>query len=98
MPSTSQPQRRMPAPAIALVCLAVFGGCAERYADSAADPVADVKNKDLQLNQRQMAIERLWADVEAGKTDRQAGREALKDLIWKGGAPTPLRRGIRGPG
>src|ERR1051325_7947519 len=92
MISSSQLGRRLRVAAPAAAWAVALIGCADRYAGMAADPVADVKNKDLQLNQRQIAIEHLWEHVQAGKTDPQAGREALKDLIWKGGAPTTLRQ------
>lgn len=72
-----------------LLCL-LGSGCSAGY--ESKDPVSEVKNKDLQLNQREIALDQLWKDVQEGKVDPKAGRESLKDLIWKGGAPTPLRQ------
>lgn len=37
------------------------------------------------------AVDKLWEEVEAGRADRAAGRETLKQILWKGSAPSPLR-------
>ena len=73
------------------VALAAMASCAGATYHS-KDPVADIKNKDLQLNQREIALDELWQDTKDGKTEPGVTRETLKDLIWKGGAPAPLRQ------
>lgn len=59
-------------------------------------PVTDVRNKDLQQNQRMNALEQVWAAASGGGEDAaertKIARNASKDLIWKGGAPIQLRQ------
>jgi hypothetical protein len=42
-------------------------------------------------NKRTQALDRLWSEVEAGRIDRATGRETVKQILWKGSAPSPLR-------
>ena len=55
-------------------------------------PIADAKNKDLQLNQRIKALEQTWAGAKDDPARLPAARDAMKDVLWKGGAPSPLRQ------
>lgn len=56
-----------------------------------AVPVVDMKNKDLQLNQRMQALERGRKESIDDPAQRPAFRNGLKDLMWKGAAPYQLR-------
>ena len=58
------------------------------------DPSGDTQitlDSTAGTNKRTQALDRLWAAVEAGRTDRAAARETTKQIIWKSSAPPPLR-------
>jgi hypothetical protein len=67
-------------------------GCSEHPKGVTGEPTVDARNKDLQANQRIIALEALWA--EAGKDPERlpAAREGSKDTLWKGSAPQILRQ------
>lgn len=75
----------------ALVAIAI-GGCSTSAGGSARDPSDDtaiVLDSDAGLNKRSQALERLTAP---GAAEPAAVRETLKSVLWKGGAPSPLRQ------
>lgn len=85
--------------AIGLVAMTLFSiasaGCSvfeHSGSDAPRDPIADVKDKDRQLNQREIALEEIKRQVADGSIDAKAARATMKDLIWKGSAPSPLRQ------
>ncbi len=51
----------------------------------------DVANKELQANQRIMALESVWTDAGADPATLRAARTASKDVLWKSSAPEVLR-------
>ena len=51
----------------------------------------DVSNKDLQANQRIVALESLWKEAATDPERLKAAREASKDVLWKSAAPEVLR-------
>lgn len=55
------------------------------------DDTSTLLDGDAGTNKRTQALDRLWGEVEAGRTERAAGRETLKQVMWKGSAPSPLR-------
>lgn len=62
--------------------------------DKAADPEhakAAVKDSGAQLNQRTIALEEVWTAARNDPSQLPAAREASKTVLWKGGAPSPLR-------
>lgn len=60
-----------------------------------ADPGSDtliILDSDGGANKRIQAVDRLWQAADDGQTDRSAVRETLKQVLWKGNAPSPLRQ------
>lgn len=76
------------------VAVASMCGCSggAKEPPSPDQPIADAKNKDLQLNQRIKALEQTWAGAKDDPARLPAARDAMKDVLWKGGAPSPLRQ------
>lgn len=68
---------------------------------ASGDPIADMDNHALPAEFREQAVRTAWADAggdtgsepsPSGETlNREATREALKELVWKGGAPERVR-------
>lgn len=61
---------------------------------AAADPGADtliILDGEGGANKRIQAVDRLWQAVETGEVTRAAARDTLKQVLWKGGAPSSLR-------
>jgi hypothetical protein len=90
------PQARWKSAGLAAVLAAqllAIASCSSAGSDASPEKVAsDLKNKDLQQNQRMQAMEEMWR---AGKDDPAriaSTREGLKEIIWKGGAPVQLRQ------
>lgn len=77
--------------ALALAAL-VGSGCSSDGAPGVTgESAVDAKNKDLQGNQRQIALENLWEDAGADPAKRTTARETAKEILWKGSAPPKLR-------
>jgi hypothetical protein len=77
-----------------LALLGAFVASGAFAAPVMADPEADttvILESDGGATKRSAAIDRLWAAVEAGSYDRAKARETLKQVMWKGSAPSPLR-------
>lgn len=75
-----------------LVLAGSVAGCSDGGAPGVTgEDTVDVKNKDLQGNQRQIALENLWAEVGSDPAKRTTARETTKEILWKGSAPVKLR-------
>lgn len=79
-----------------MVCATGLGACSgdgsKDEAVSPDQPISDAKNKDKQLNQRMIALEKTWESAQADPARLPATREAMKDILWKGSAPSQLRQ------
>ncbi len=77
------------------VCCAsmiVAGGCSSDQAPGVTgESVVDVKNAELQGNQRLIALENLWAGVAGDPAKLASTRETTKEILWKSSAPQKLR-------
>ena len=79
--------------AVGILLVAAFAaGCADHPVGVSGDPGADVRNKNLQANQRLNALETAWADAAANPDKLAIARDASKDTLWKGSAPQILRQ------
>lgn len=77
--------------ACVLVTLGIAGCSGSQAPGVTGESAVDAKNKDLQANQRQVALEGLWADVRADSSKLSAARETTKEILWKSSAPQKLR-------
>jgi len=78
-----------------LLCLVALPAACAKGSGPGAEPeqaAADLKNSDLQQNQRILALEQVWEAARQDPARLSVAREASKDLIWKGGAPVQLRQ------
>jgi hypothetical protein len=73
----------------ALFCLT---GCGGKPKGVTGEPTIDLKNHELQANQRIQALEAVWAEAGTDSARLPVAREASKDTLWKGGAPPILRQ------
>lgn len=71
--------------------LAAVSGCSTGRVPEGHDPQADMLDAKRQLNERQIALEQAVQEVDSGQRDPIAMRESLKQLMWKGSAPDPVR-------
>lgn len=76
----------------ALAWMVWMPGCADHPKGVTGEPALDVKNKDLQANQRIQALEAAWAEGASEPARLPAARGASKEILWKGSAPTVLRQ------
>ncbi len=67
-------------------------GCSEHPKGVTGEASVDTRNKDLQANQRIIALDSLWAEAGKDPARLPAAREASKDTLWKGNAPQILRQ------
>ncbi len=72
--------------------LGAMWGCAEHAKGVTGESTVDVGNKDLQANQRIIALETMWAEGAKDLARLPAAREGSKDTLWKGSAPQILRQ------
>ncbi len=56
-----------------------------------ADDIATILDSEAGTNKRTQAVDRIWAAAGTGALSRPEAREAMKQLLWKGSAPGPLR-------
>jgi hypothetical protein len=67
-------------------------GCADQPKGMTGNASVDSANKDLQANQRIMALESMWKDAAANPDRLKLARNASKDVLWKSAAPDVLRQ------
>ncbi len=67
-------------------------GCSDNPKGVTGEPTVDARNKDLQANQRIVAMETLWAEAAKDPAMLASAREGSKDTLWKGSAPQLLRQ------
>lgn len=67
-------------------------GCSDNPKGVTGEATVDARNKDLQANQRIIALEALWAEAAKDPQRLSAAREASKDTLWKGSAPQIVRQ------
>src|SRR4051812_14222632 len=71
---------------------AAFTACSDQPKDVSGDAGVDVKNKDLQANQRIKALDSAWESAKNDPSRLPAARQASKDVLWKTSAPEVLRQ------
>ncbi len=67
-------------------------GCGGNPKGVTGEATVDVRNKDLQTNQRVKSLESIWEEARNDPARLSAAREASKDVLWKSAAPVNLRQ------
>jgi hypothetical protein len=75
---------------LALAALAA-AGCTSPALRPTGDALLDLRNPNLQVNQRVDAVDTAWGEVLAGVRDRPRTREVFKDMAWSASLPREMR-------